>query len=734
MASWIYFVIVAVVAIAAYAMQPRPPKQKRPSLDDFSIPRVEQGAPIPMIFGTITMTGPMVVWYGDLLVETETEDGVRTRKFYMGLHFIICHGPVDDFIAIIVGDRLAWDDGLTASGTITLAQGSLFGGKRQSGGIAGDVDVMFGEPTQGANAYLTATQGSPQPAYRGVVSAVCNQCYVSANATHVEPWAFKLGRTEAGWHQDTCWYPETVSIALPAPETQYVDESDYAAIGSSETGSGVEIRTAYPKFGNGSLYCTGGGVAFDNDDSRFDLGNNEFTVECWIRPESLGATRFFLTHSDSGTSLTTSFELYCEASTIRAAVFWGTNRHDLNGVTTVSLDTYVHVSLTRSGNVFALHVGGNLEDSWDSGGITLNSVSYPLVVGKLGDYPPTPPYTGDIDAVRVTNGTARYSVAADFTPPATAFPDNVGADSDWGDVVLLANFDAPVVSMAMNPAHIIYQVITDPRGMGLPAAMIDTDSFETAADTFKAEGLGLCLKWMQSEKVEDFMRHICDHAACILRVSPRTGKFQLKPLRYDYDPDALSVYGEAEIVSMERWERVGYGELVGEVVLGYIDVDTNKQGSVTHHNIAVIQSQSGVVTESVELPGIPTEALAHRVCMRELKARSVPLARAKFKTTRETWELLPGDPFKVSWAKLGLTEVIMRVLSISTGTLTDGAITVEAVEDVFGMPASTYAADQSSGWVTPIIVDPEESGDFVRMEETGEITRRESTGIIRITG
>jgi hypothetical protein len=41
------------------------------------------------------------------------------------------------------------------------------------------------------------------------------------------------------------------------------------------------------------------------------------------------------------------------------------------------------------------------------------------------------------------------------------------------------------------------------------------------------------------------------------------------------------------------------------------------------------------------------------------------------------------------------------VVSIDYGSLTDGRVQVECLDDVFGLPATTYVAQQDSGWVAP---------------------------------
>ena len=54
----------------SYALSPRPTTEKPQAagLADFSIPTAEEGRPIPVVFGTVLITGPNVVWAGDLKV------------------------------------------------------------------------------------------------------------------------------------------------------------------------------------------------------------------------------------------------------------------------------------------------------------------------------------------------------------------------------------------------------------------------------------------------------------------------------------------------------------------------------------------------------------------------------------------------------------------------------------------------------------------------------------------
>lgn len=58
--------IMIVASFIAAALAPKPPQPAPSSLADFDIPVAEEGRAIPVVFGTVRVTGANVVWYGDL--------------------------------------------------------------------------------------------------------------------------------------------------------------------------------------------------------------------------------------------------------------------------------------------------------------------------------------------------------------------------------------------------------------------------------------------------------------------------------------------------------------------------------------------------------------------------------------------------------------------------------------------------------------------------------------------
>ena len=132
-------------------------------------------------------------------------------KYYLGLHMVLCHGPIDKITAVEVGGKVAWS-GTSSDGSITINASELFGGEKREGGVSGGVDFNFGSPSQPQNAYLQARLGTDIPAYRGVVSAVLKQVYIGLNP-YLKRWAFWGSRIHVRQSGLPQWYDSKAEIA-----------------------------------------------------------------------------------------------------------------------------------------------------------------------------------------------------------------------------------------------------------------------------------------------------------------------------------------------------------------------------------------------------------------------------------------------------------------------------------------------------------------------------------------
>lgn len=65
----IMLTMMIIASILSMVLTPVPPPPRAASLSDFKVPTAEAGRPVPVIFGTVMMKGPNVVWYGNLFTD-----------------------------------------------------------------------------------------------------------------------------------------------------------------------------------------------------------------------------------------------------------------------------------------------------------------------------------------------------------------------------------------------------------------------------------------------------------------------------------------------------------------------------------------------------------------------------------------------------------------------------------------------------------------------------------------
>lgn len=263
----------------------------------------------------------------------------------------------------------------------------------------------------------------------------------------------------------------------------------------------------------------------------------------------------------------------------------------------------------------------------------------------------------------------------------------------------------------MNPAHIIYKVLTNSSwGMGYNPSDIDDVSFRKAADALFDEKFGLSVAWRNEKTIEDFIGGILETIDGSLRINVITGKFELILIRNDYDVAALPVLDEDCIIELSKFERASWGDSPNEVVLTY--KDRNEENAVvTVQNLAAIEIQGGVISSSHTFEAVHEPDLAARIAERELRQLSTPLAKINLKVNRMGFLLQQGDVFNLQWATLGIENLPCRVMSITRGEFDDGTIDIEAVEDIFGMPKQTYVKPQVPLWQDTSPFEPKEIAD-----------------------
>lgn len=256
---------------------------------------------------------------------------------------------------------------------------------------------------------------------------------------------------------------------------------------------------------------------------------------------------------------------------------------------------------------------------------------------------------------------------------------------------------------AMNPAHIIYECLTNRDwGGAMDRSRLNDASFRAAADVLHAEGFGLCLRWVRQDSLSTFVSHVLDHIGGNLFVSRQTGEFELTLVRDDYDPESLPLFDEdSGLLSITEDDNSATAGAANEVIIKWRNPIDNSNRQKRERSLAAIQAAGQQLSVTIEYPGIPTAELAGRVAVRDLRARSIGLKRFKVQLDRRGRNIKPGAPFRIRSLSRGIEVMVVRAGRFEDGTLADGKITITAVQDVFGLPATSMTPPQPGGWVPP---------------------------------
>lgn len=262
--------------------------------------------------------------------------------------------------------------------------------------------------------------------------------------------------------------------------------------------------------------------------------------------------------------------------------------------------------------------------------------------------------------------------------------------------------------MAMNPAHIIYECLTNKLwGRGLPPSLVDGEdggTFVGVANTLYDEGFGLCFLWQRKEDVEPFVQMVLDHIGGVCYLDRETGKMVLRLIRGDYDPDDLPLFtpssGLLEIVEDDS----SSGDLAfNEVMATGHDPITDTDIQVRVHNLAARHSQGAANAEDKGYDGAPTKELLLRMAQRDLRVHAAGLKKFKVRLDRRGYKIAPGGVFRIQDTRRGITNIVLRAGEVVDPPLQkdSGGITISALQDVYGMPTTSFVTPVDSTWTPP---------------------------------
>jgi hypothetical protein len=637
---WIVGALSIATFIASMLLSPKPPMPVVASSGRPRRPTSQDGREIPIIFGTVLLKDPNITFFGDTSSQPNF-DGPVNSPFLTGFDYFgsvqygLCHGEIDGIKEIVCDGKNIWDGWASMDG--------------QSIGVRhqfADKDVIWGSgtlklgmasssPNVGASDYVAEQLGAAYgigPSYFHVASFLARNNNFGPVET-MRPYSFRVQRIlKRQCGTQTQWNP---TKAIIRSGMDMGDTWKYLTVPHNNTDD-----------------CSG--VSFD--DSGWPSGRGPFGVA-----NIIDASKIWL-RVDLGKMAAVDHGLKIWSAANGIAYLNGVSI-DIFGPAFRGQSIIDHPTLKTSEGSFFCHESLMLIEKAliDPDGPNILAIRFDGDPGATYVSPDENPLGKPVSGAMVTR--MNYLVAGA----------QVGEDAS-----------NPRASVDMNPAHIIREIITDEYfGIAWPDEMIDDDSFEDAADTLYAEGIGMSLEVNEPDaKAKDLIDEVLRHISGSLDIVPSTGLYSLRLFRAASPELALT---DANVVSIENGTRRAVSELTSSITVKYNKVGGD-QGTSPANDTGLIEEQGTIIPQTVEYSGITNQLAASRLAWRDLKGMSSPLFSCDLTVNRSAYALRVGSPITLTNSQHGLDALPMRVTKISWGDATSTAIKLSAIEDAFYLP------------------------------------------------
>ena len=253
-----------------------------------------------------------------------------------------------------------------------------------------------------------------------------------------------------------------------------------------------------------------------------------------------------------------------------------------------------------------------------------------------------------------------------------------------------------------NPIEVIYDIMTYGWGnLGYDPAKINVDGWQEVADLIWNEGNGISIGIANATEAKDAIKTILRQVNCTMYEDMTTGLVEIKAIRDDYDVGDLPVFGPGKVAEVRNFTKKLWSETINVVRVTYTDRDAGytENKPALAKDFALLRFQGKERPVEIKLPGVKVAELANTIAARELSNLNIPLHSCQLITDRQGNSLHPGDPFVFQWPEYGIAQMIMRVKKVSNGTLENGAMSFDVVQDEFGSALTVISAPAPSEYV-----------------------------------
>ncbi|MCD6051258.1 MAG: hypothetical protein K0Q55_2661, partial [Verrucomicrobia bacterium] len=257
-----------------------------------------------------------------------------------------------------------------------------------------------------------------------------------------------------------------------------------------------------------------------------------------------------------------------------------------------------------------------------------------------------------------------------------------------------------------NPVAVIAEWLQNKvYGLGWPEAWLDTTSLAAVATQLKTEKIGISPHITKQTSARQLITQVCEYIDGYALTTPE-GKFKLGLIRKPADVEALPLINETHLLEEPELNPSGWQGVKTKTWIKFNDrTRAYQENSFPYRDAGAAALGLENSQQTIERPWVTRPDLAQAMVAATGRALALPETEGEL-LVRKSAALKPGDLFRLTYAHLGISEMVMRVISANTGKPGSRSVSLNVTLDRSYLNEKYYIPDADE-LTEPEKVEPE---------------------------
>jgi hypothetical protein len=268
--------------------------------------------------------------------------------------------------------------------------------------------------------------------------------------------------------------------------------------------------------------------------------------------------------------------------------------------------------------------------------------------------------------------------------------------------------------------EVIFDLLTNTRyGAGLQD--VDITSFDAATVTCDAEGLILSPNIDSQQQLDSLISELLQAIDAVLYV--HEGNVKIRLIRKMSSIAVRDHIDESDLLDEPQANPSIYEDTWNQTIVSFTDAENKwEKASVAFEDPANAAIVGQSVSKTFEMPAVTLHSVAVQIATRLGVRGGLPALFWDLKLKPAWRTILPGELYKLSYAKFGISERVVRVRSVKCGGPSNPDVQVTVQEEETRDTSNDYVTPAENFLIPGTINDDDGTGDFAPTSTTPHLS------------